>query len=244
MMDDTTFLVWIDRGKNIAAFLVALGVAGEFLGDFISGPARKRQGEAQRTQIAILNQQTLELENSNKQLAIGLAAAKDNLSLKQSELAQEQRKTAEAQTKAAEAQRELSQSFGLYVRRSGNRVLNVNELTDSLAGRAKKAVEIWYKPDDSEVRRFADDIFLAFQNAKWLVSMRPYKDDETLDGIPLGRVKGIMLASKDKADVTGLDSLLMTLLKAQLLGGGGAATGSRELPDNTVVIIVGAEIGL
>jgi hypothetical protein len=59
-MDDATLLLWIDRGKILAGFFVAIGVAGEFLGDFISTPIIKRRDDAQQAQIAQLGRDAAE----------------------------------------------------------------------------------------------------------------------------------------------------------------------------------------
>jgi hypothetical protein len=37
-MDDATLLSWIERGQNVAALLVAIGVAAEFLLGFMALP--------------------------------------------------------------------------------------------------------------------------------------------------------------------------------------------------------------
>jgi hypothetical protein len=54
-VDDLTALVWIERTKTISAFLVAIGVAGEFIGGWIAGPIQKRIDDAQKSEIARLN---------------------------------------------------------------------------------------------------------------------------------------------------------------------------------------------
>ena len=54
-MDDVTWLVWIDRGKTAAAFLVAVGVAMEFALGWLEGPARNRIDEAREARIAEAN---------------------------------------------------------------------------------------------------------------------------------------------------------------------------------------------
>jgi hypothetical protein len=57
-MDDPTLLTWIERGQNIAALLVAVGVAAEFLLGFISSPIRKRLDRAHESEIARLRKET------------------------------------------------------------------------------------------------------------------------------------------------------------------------------------------
>jgi hypothetical protein len=59
-VNDATLLLWIGRGKILAGFLVAIGVAGEFLGDFIENPLIKRRDDAQQAQIAQLGKDAAE----------------------------------------------------------------------------------------------------------------------------------------------------------------------------------------
>jgi hypothetical protein len=51
-VNDVTWLLWIDRGKTVATFLVAIGVAAEFAFAWIEGPARKRLDDAKEVRIA------------------------------------------------------------------------------------------------------------------------------------------------------------------------------------------------
>ena len=59
-MNDAALLLWIGRGKILAGFLVAIGVAGEFLADFIENPIVKRRDEAQQAEIAQLGKDAAE----------------------------------------------------------------------------------------------------------------------------------------------------------------------------------------
>jgi hypothetical protein len=56
-VDDSTLLFWVEKGKILAGFFVAIGVAGEFLGDFIASPIIKRRDLAQQAEIAQLNRE-------------------------------------------------------------------------------------------------------------------------------------------------------------------------------------------
>jgi len=56
-VDDTTLLSLVDKGKIVAAAFVVIGVAGEFLGDFIASPILKRRDAAQQGEIARLNKE-------------------------------------------------------------------------------------------------------------------------------------------------------------------------------------------
>ena|SRR5947209_17242981 len=63
-MDDATLLSLIEKGRIIAAAIVVLGVAGEFLGDFIASPIIKRRDDAQRAEIARLNKEAEDARKS------------------------------------------------------------------------------------------------------------------------------------------------------------------------------------
>ena len=63
-MDDATLLSLIEKGRIIAAAFVVLGVAGEFLGDFIASPIIKRRDDAQRAEIARLNKEAEDARKS------------------------------------------------------------------------------------------------------------------------------------------------------------------------------------
>lgn len=60
-MDDATLLSWIERGQNLAALLVAIGVAGEFLLGFMAGPARHRLEEAKDANVLRLTSESAAL---------------------------------------------------------------------------------------------------------------------------------------------------------------------------------------
>lgn len=56
-MDDVTALSWIERALNISLFLVAIGVAGEFVGNWVASPIRRRLDTAKELEIARLNKE-------------------------------------------------------------------------------------------------------------------------------------------------------------------------------------------
>jgi hypothetical protein len=56
-VEDATLLLWVERGKIVAGLFVAIGVVGEFLGDFIASPIIKRRDAAQQAEIARLNKE-------------------------------------------------------------------------------------------------------------------------------------------------------------------------------------------
>jgi hypothetical protein len=82
-MDDVTLLSWIERGKNFAALLVAVGVGAEFVLGFMAGPPRNHISEAKDTEIRTVGERALEKEAvSLRKEAAGLTAS--NLRLEES----------------------------------------------------------------------------------------------------------------------------------------------------------------
>ena len=67
-MDDPTLLSWIERGQNIAALLVAIGVGAEFLLGFMAGPARHRLDQAKDAEMIRLTNQSAGFEKEAAQL--------------------------------------------------------------------------------------------------------------------------------------------------------------------------------
>jgi hypothetical protein len=149
----------------------------------------------------------------------------------------EQQKTAAAQEGAAKAQLELNQSLRAFARRSGDRVLNFSAFVESLKGQSAKPVEIWYKPDDTEAERFADDLNRALKDIGWPASVRPVHSNDRLGSISSpAKYRGILVVSRHIQDAS---PFLMLILKSVLFGGQGAAMEAPELPDDKLWIVVG-----
>ena len=66
----TTLLLlsWIERGQNIAALLVAIGVATEFVLGFMAGPARHRVDQAKEDEVTQLTNKSAAFEREAAQL--------------------------------------------------------------------------------------------------------------------------------------------------------------------------------
>jgi len=75
-MADVELLAWINTGKNIAALLVAVGVAGEFAGDWISGPINCRIDAARQQEMARL---TAASDTQKNELADAVAGARKRM---------------------------------------------------------------------------------------------------------------------------------------------------------------------
>jgi hypothetical protein len=165
-----------------------------------------------------------------------LTDAKSDLQSKQAELEREQQKTAKAQTEAAEAQKRLAQALTRFARRSGDRIADFGELVEGFKDKPKMTLEIRYKGDDTEAEWFSRDVDRAFQGIGWTVSARPLKAEEKLGGMPLNGLNGTFVFSQNKKV---LDDFLMPFLHAFPFGGQATGTTAPELPDNTLVIVVG-----
>ena len=100
-MGDAELLAWINTGKNIAALLVAIGVAGEFTGDWISGPINRRLERARQDEMARL---VASSDSQKKELADAVARGKEA----DARIAEAQRGSAEANARASKAQESLA----------------------------------------------------------------------------------------------------------------------------------------
>lgn len=61
-MDDVRLLSWIETGQIVAAFVVAIGVAGEFVGSFIARPIARRVEAKRELEMATLRTQAAAAE--------------------------------------------------------------------------------------------------------------------------------------------------------------------------------------
>jgi hypothetical protein len=92
-MNDPTFLAWIERGKTLAAFLVAIGVAGEFIGDWIAAPVRRRIDAGKDAEIARFNKDAAEArKDAGKAIERAAALELEALALREELMAQDSRK--------------------------------------------------------------------------------------------------------------------------------------------------------
>lgn len=99
-MDDPTLLSWIERGQNVAALLVAIGVAGEFALGFMAGPARRRVDAARDAEMIQL---TAESANASERAA----NAEKQAGSFQLQIAQANKGAAEALERTAKAEESL-----------------------------------------------------------------------------------------------------------------------------------------
>ena len=73
-MDDPSRLVWLERLMNVSALLVAIGVTGEFVGNWVANPIRHRIDAAKDAEIARFNKDAGEARKASSE-AMARAAA-------------------------------------------------------------------------------------------------------------------------------------------------------------------------
>lgn len=142
-MDDPTKLLWIERAMNISALLVAIGVSGEFIGNWIAGPIRKRLDTAKEAEIARLNK---EAGNARKEAGEAVERA-----------AKTEKQAAELNKKAEEerlARLRIEEHFS--PRRISEK--QAEELIAALAPMKGKNLSVLIIPGDAETSSFADRI--------------------------------------------------------------------------------------
>lgn len=72
-MTDETVLSWIEKGQLVAALLVAVGVAGEFMLQFAARPISRRIGFAREIEIAQQREKTANAERELFTLRVKIA---------------------------------------------------------------------------------------------------------------------------------------------------------------------------
>jgi len=154
-VDDLTWLSWIDRGKTIAAFLVAIGVAAEFAFGWVEGPILKRIDAAKDERIAAAN---------------GIAA-------------EAQRGAAEAQARAADANKLAAEANALAEKEKLARVKIEKSLAPrTLTFKQRAAIaaalkpfsgctlEVFLQANDLEATALLNSIVESVQHAGWIVN--------------------------------------------------------------------------
>jgi hypothetical protein len=146
-MDDPTLLSWIERGQNIAALLVALGVAGEFALGFMAGPARRRVDEGKAAEMAQLTNESAKLRTDAEGFQLQIAQANE--------------RAANAELEAQRLKNQLA-----------DRVLS-NEQVRSIAGKLAlypgQEYDVAMYRDSQESVAIAERINLSLQSAKWKI---------------------------------------------------------------------------
>ena len=74
-MNDVELLSMIEKGKIVAAFVVALGVGAEFVGEFVSRPITRRIDAAHEAEMTRLNRDAAQAQKDTEQARKEAAAA-------------------------------------------------------------------------------------------------------------------------------------------------------------------------
>jgi hypothetical protein len=146
-MDDVTMLAWIDRARTASALLVALGVAGEFFGEWIASPIRKRVDAVRQAEIARFNKE------ASDALA-GAAAANE--------------RAAGLEAKAAQLQLDLEKERAARLPRSINKH-NQAILIACLKGGPRGPIVVIPKTFDEEAEAYAAQISQILRDAQFEV---------------------------------------------------------------------------
>jgi hypothetical protein len=104
-VDDPTLLSWIERGQNIAALLVAIGVAAEFALGFMAGPARHRLDQAKDAEMVRLKNDSASFELDIAKANKGAADALERAAKAEENLGNAKKDAAQALQHAADANR-------------------------------------------------------------------------------------------------------------------------------------------
>jgi len=147
-MTDETLLALIQRGQTIAAFLVAIGVAGEFVGEFVSRPIQHRLDMARQNEVAQL-QQTVAATNEH--------TAKIEL-----DAVQQRERAAKAERDLLELQQQLAHRQLSTDARSS--------LIASLKAGPKGKLSLVATISDNEAVDFANQILTVLTEAGWQAS--------------------------------------------------------------------------
>lgn len=200
-MDDNTLLLWIDRGKNLAALLVVIGVAGELLGDFLAGPARKRQEESRKLEIAGLTKKAGEADQKAEGFRLQIAQANERAANAEKETARLKR-TAEDERIARVRIEERMAPRRITSKQHDEFVSVLIPYSGSVVGLEQLG--------EKEATTFAEDILNVLSDSGWnvlksfsgIVSPPPYGlicivDDST----PAGKALGALLKTLPTANV-------------------------------------------
>src|ERR1700674_4322670 len=128
-MDDLNVLSWIERCKILAAFLVAIGVSGEFFGDWLAKPIERRVAALRSTEMLKLSKDVAE---ANERAAVA------------NKIAEEER-LARIKIEEKIAPRRLSQE-------------QQNTITAKLMPFAGIRMNFWAYSGDTEIAEFAQDM--------------------------------------------------------------------------------------
>jgi hypothetical protein len=136
-------LSWINLAKIIGAFLVAIGVAAEFAGEFISRPYERTVEDARRLELAKLS---ADAEAAKKEIAtanVAAAEANERAARLEKEAEQARSAIAAADARAKEADLKIAQIRQM-------RQLDPEKVRTVLADKPGLIVEVFYIESSSD----------------------------------------------------------------------------------------------
>lgn len=167
-MEDAKLLSWIETGQLVAALLVAVGVAGEFVGSFWAKPIRERMEQAQALRMKKLEADGIE---ANKASAIANQAA-----------AEANARGAQLEKDAAHARLETERlKESMAWRRLTTH--QHDQIVAALRGKITKRVWVECSDADHEASQFHADIYKALEDAG--VQVQWYSGWERIFGLQL-----------------------------------------------------------
>jgi hypothetical protein len=209
-VNDAALLSWINAGKNIAALLVAIGVAGEFIGDFVAGPVQARIDAARTAEIAHLTKDAAGAGKAAAEALERAAKAEENLGNAQKEAAAANERAAEA-NKIAEGEKLARIKLEA---RLAPRELNASqqtEIRERLKAIGRNDLDVFVYGDTPEIVRLAGAI-VSSAHPVWNVRAWAVISGQTA-------VTGILVSTRPNADETTLkaaDALVSALTNAGL----------------------------
>lgn len=180
-------LIWLERVMNVSALFVALGVTGEFVGNWIAGPIRKRLDGVKESEIAQLRKDTADAN---------ARAAEANQKAEQERLAR-------IQLEAKIADRVLTPDQQSHI---------ASDLkAASLEG--QHATIVWYS-ESFEAAKFASQIEGAVKSAGWVTKFSPASPG--FNGLPVSSGILIMTEPPERSKRAGW-TLLSALHKERVV---------------------------
>jgi hypothetical protein len=172
-MDDGVLLSIIDKGKNIAALLVAVGVAGEFLGDFMADPIRKRRDEARQADIVRLSNDAETARKDSAKLRLDISKSDERAAHANERIALAEQHAAEA-NRIAEGERLARVKIEEKIAPRRLSAEQIRTVADKLRRFTGQRLNFFATAGDAEAIGIADDILKALNgpnSAGWFPTL-------------------------------------------------------------------------
>jgi hypothetical protein len=169
----TNWLWWIHWAKIVGAFLVAIGVAAEFLGDFVAKPYEDILEAARKSELGELHKQAEDAKLETARLSVASDSARAGVAAAQEE-------TAKA-NKATEALRR--ENLEIREKVAARRI--TKEQHDILYAELSKTPGVFtiQALHEGESALYASDILKALTNARWTVDKQEFPLGDVWTGL-------------------------------------------------------------